>query len=152
MFRKALTHRTRYVQTTGQTFHKIFKNVKIVEFHHCIENHLEKCIDISTNIPSIGLVIPEITFCNFAILHIFCIIFGDVFFTLILSTWSLVFIFAHFLFLPVFINFIVSQICCYHLVRTWGTHLFQRMTTEVLERFFCRLSSHILMPITTDCM
>ena len=37
------------------------KNVKIVEFNGRIWNHHEKCIQISTNMPSIGLVIPEIT-------------------------------------------------------------------------------------------
>ena len=39
----------------------IVKNVEIVEFHYHIWNHHEKCIQISTNMPSIGLVIPEIT-------------------------------------------------------------------------------------------
>ena len=37
------------------------KNVNIVEFHYHIWNHREKSIHISTNISSIGLVIPEIT-------------------------------------------------------------------------------------------
>ena len=32
-----------------------------MEFHDHIWNHNEKCNQISTNIPSIGLVIPEIT-------------------------------------------------------------------------------------------
>ena len=36
-------------------------NVKIVEFHYHILNHHETRIQISTNMPSIGLVIPEIT-------------------------------------------------------------------------------------------
>ena len=31
------------------------KNVKIVEFHDHIWNHHEKCFQISTNMPSIGL-------------------------------------------------------------------------------------------------
>ena len=35
--------------------------LKIVEFHDHIRNHDEKCIQLSTNMPSIGLVIPEIT-------------------------------------------------------------------------------------------
>ena len=39
----------------------VAKNVKIVEFHYHIWNHHEKCIQISTNMPSIGLVIAEIT-------------------------------------------------------------------------------------------
>ena len=34
------------------------KNVNIVEFHYHIWNHHEKCIQISTNMPSIGIVIP----------------------------------------------------------------------------------------------
>ena len=41
--------------------YKICENVKIVEFHdHIIWNHHKKCIWISTNMPSIGLVIHEI--------------------------------------------------------------------------------------------
>ena len=39
----------------------LVKNVKIAEFDYHIRNHNEKCIQISTNMPSIGLVIPEIT-------------------------------------------------------------------------------------------
>ena len=39
----------------------LVKNVKILEFHDHIWNHHEKCIQQSTNMPSIGLVIPEIT-------------------------------------------------------------------------------------------
>ena len=39
----------------------LVKNCKIVEFQYHIRNHHEKCIQISTNMPSIGLVIPEIT-------------------------------------------------------------------------------------------
>ena len=37
------------------------KNVNIVELRYHIQNHHEKCIQTSTNMPSIGLVIPEIT-------------------------------------------------------------------------------------------
>ena len=37
------------------------KNVKIVEFYYHIWNHHEKYIEISTNMPCIALVIPEIT-------------------------------------------------------------------------------------------
>ena len=37
------------------------KYFKIVAFHDHIWNYHEKCIQISTNMPSIGLVIPEIT-------------------------------------------------------------------------------------------
>ena len=40
----------------------ISQNVNIVEFRYYIWNRHEKCIQISTNMPSIGLVIPEITF------------------------------------------------------------------------------------------
>ena len=40
----------------------MFKNVKILEIGDCIWNHREKCIQISTNIPGIGLVIREIPF------------------------------------------------------------------------------------------
>ena len=38
----------------------VVKNVNIVGFHDHIWNHHEKCIQISTNMPSIGFVIPEI--------------------------------------------------------------------------------------------
>ena len=41
-------------------FTNLVKNVKIVEFHCHIRNHHEKCIEISTNMPSIGLIIPEL--------------------------------------------------------------------------------------------
>ena len=50
------------MQTTGQKFNKFGKKVKILEFHDRIWNHNEKCIQLSTNMPSIGLVIPEITY------------------------------------------------------------------------------------------
>ena len=36
------------------------KNVNIVEFHDHIWNHHKKCIQISTNIPSIGSLIRKI--------------------------------------------------------------------------------------------
>ena len=45
-----------------QNVTNLVKNVKIVEFHNHIRNSHEKCIQISTNMPNIGLVIPEITF------------------------------------------------------------------------------------------
>ena len=45
----------------GQKCNTFCKNVKIVEFHDYIWNHHKKCIQISTNMPSIGFVIPEIT-------------------------------------------------------------------------------------------
>ena len=51
----------RRVQTISQNLTNFVKNVKIVEFHYHILNHHEKCIKISTNMPSIGLVIREIT-------------------------------------------------------------------------------------------
>ena len=38
----------------------MFKNVKIFEFHDYIQNHNEKCIHISTNMPGIGSLVPEI--------------------------------------------------------------------------------------------
>ena len=41
---------------------KCSKNINILEFRDYIWNHHEKCIQISTNMPSIGLVIPEIVF------------------------------------------------------------------------------------------
>ena len=40
----------------------MFKNVNILEFGDDIQIHHEKCIEISTNMPSIGSEIPEITF------------------------------------------------------------------------------------------
>ena len=45
--------RGRREQTTCQIFHK---NVEILKFLDYIRNHLEKCNQISTNMPSIGLV------------------------------------------------------------------------------------------------
>ena len=52
----------KYINTAAgvHKFTKIVKNVKIVEFHYHIWNHHEKCIQISTNMPGIGLVIREI--------------------------------------------------------------------------------------------
>ena len=38
----------------------MFENVKILEFSDYIWNHHEKCIQISTNMPGIGLLIREI--------------------------------------------------------------------------------------------
>ena len=40
---------------------KFVKNVEIVKVHDHIWNHNEKCIQLSTNMPIIGLVILEIT-------------------------------------------------------------------------------------------
>ena len=40
---------------------KFVQNVKIMELYDYIWYHHEKCIQISTNMPGIGLVIPEIT-------------------------------------------------------------------------------------------
>ena len=45
------------------------KSVKIVEFHYHIRNRHEKCNQISTNMPSIGLVIPEKNLWNVRILR-----------------------------------------------------------------------------------
>ena len=36
------------------------KNIKIIEFHHYIWDHCEKCIKISTNMPSVRSVIHKI--------------------------------------------------------------------------------------------
>ena len=43
-------------QTTNQKLSKMVQNVKITEFHHNIWKHHGKCIQISTNMPCIGLV------------------------------------------------------------------------------------------------
>ena len=40
--------------------HKISKNVNIFEFHDHNWDHHEKCIQLSTNMPSIGSLIREI--------------------------------------------------------------------------------------------
>ena len=48
-----------YVQTIDK-FHKISQNFTILEFRDYIWNHHEKCILMSTNIPSIGSVISQI--------------------------------------------------------------------------------------------
>ena len=45
---------------TGQNVHKIFKNIKILEFGDYIWNQHEKCIQISTNMPGVGSLIREI--------------------------------------------------------------------------------------------
>ena len=51
---------TRYVAVVSsrqvQNYTKCSKNVNILEFHDHIWNRHEKCIQISTNMPSIGLV------------------------------------------------------------------------------------------------
>ena len=41
-------------------FNTFCKNVNILEFHGHIWNHHEKCIQQSTNMPGIGLLIREI--------------------------------------------------------------------------------------------
>ena len=41
---------------------KMSKNVKILEFGDDIQIYHAKCIEISTNMPSNGLEIPEIAF------------------------------------------------------------------------------------------
>ena len=46
---------------TGQKFNKSCKKCQTLEFHDHIWYHYEKCIQISTNMPSIVLVILEIT-------------------------------------------------------------------------------------------
>ena len=43
------------------TIHKGFKHVKIQEFGDNFGNHHEKCIQMSTNMPGIGLDICEIS-------------------------------------------------------------------------------------------
>ena len=53
--------RGRRVQTTGQNWTNLVKNVEIVKFHDHIWNHNEKCIQISTNMPGIGSLIREIS-------------------------------------------------------------------------------------------
>ena len=45
---------------TGQNVSNIVKNVTILEFHDHIWNHYEKYIQMSTNMPGIGLVIYEL--------------------------------------------------------------------------------------------
>ena len=47
--------RDRREQTTSTKYHKIVKNINILEFGDYIWNHHEKCIQISTNMPGIGL-------------------------------------------------------------------------------------------------
>ena len=53
------TFHARCEQTTSYKIHKRFKNVKILEFDN-FWNHHEKCIQISTNMPGIGLESCEI--------------------------------------------------------------------------------------------
>ena len=53
--------RSRRKQTTSQIFHKILKKIlNILEFGDYIWNHHEKCIQIRTNMPGIGLEMCEI--------------------------------------------------------------------------------------------
>ena len=54
--------RDRRVQTTGQNCTKIVKNINILIFRSHIWIRHEKCIQTSTNMPSIGSVNPEIAF------------------------------------------------------------------------------------------
>ena len=42
-----------------QNFKQLQQTIRIVEFHDNFWNHHEKCIQISTNVPRIGLVICE---------------------------------------------------------------------------------------------
>ena len=57
-------------------FTKMFKNVKLVEFHYYIWIYHEKCIQMGTNMPSIGSVFREIRFefGEFQKTSIFCMI------------------------------------------------------------------------------
>ena len=48
------------MQTTGQNVTKFVKNVRIVKLYDQMWNHKEKRIQISTNMPDIGSLIPEI--------------------------------------------------------------------------------------------
>ena len=43
-------------------FTKCSKNKRIIEFHEYIWNHVLKCFQISTNMPSIDLVISDAAF------------------------------------------------------------------------------------------
>ena len=49
-------------QAEADDRYKVLKNVNILEFRNCIRNHHDKCNQISTNIPSIGLIISERAF------------------------------------------------------------------------------------------
>ena len=53
------THHAAGAQTTARKCHKIVKNVNIIEFRSYIWNQGGKYIQISTNMPSIGSIIPE---------------------------------------------------------------------------------------------
>ena len=54
---------TRYLVHSQCFYHaKMLRNVRIVEFHYCIWNHHAKCIQISTNMPGIGLVNCKIAY------------------------------------------------------------------------------------------
>ena len=48
-----------HVSKMSQNVTIILQNVKIVKFHYHIWKYHEKCIQISTNMPSIGLIIRE---------------------------------------------------------------------------------------------
>ena len=51
---------TLIMRQPGTTFHKHLKKINILDFGDYIWNYVEKLIPISTNMPSIGLVIGEI--------------------------------------------------------------------------------------------
>ena len=60
-----ITSRLSKLQTSADEATKCLKIVKsfdILEFYNRISIHREKCIQISTNMPSIGLIIPEVAF------------------------------------------------------------------------------------------
>ena len=58
-----LTTRQACADKTSKISAKCLSNFnKIVDFHDHIWNHREECIQMSTNMPSIGLVIHEIEF------------------------------------------------------------------------------------------
>ena len=53
-----LTKRQASADDMSKMLQTFVNNVKIVEFHDHIWNHRGKCMQISTNMPGIGLVIP----------------------------------------------------------------------------------------------
>ena len=57
-----LTRRQAWADDRSKMLQNVQQNVNILEFRYDIWNHCQKCILISTNMPSIGSVILEIFF------------------------------------------------------------------------------------------
>ena len=57
--RREVQNVTKLSRQQVQNFTKIIKSVKIIECHCYVLDHHKKCIEISTNMPTIGLFFRE---------------------------------------------------------------------------------------------